>query len=84
MQTSKEWGLVTGENSSTLSNELDLVENHCFRLFLFFLLTDINLLLYLDSSRLVHKTNTKKANPETEDRLGFLVVIQAVPLKMGC
>lgn len=44
----KELGLVISENVSAFSDELHLVESHCFRLFPFFLLIDINLLLYLD------------------------------------
>lgn len=36
------------------------------------------LALFLLSSRLLHKTNTKKGNPEMKDILGFLVVVQTV------
>lgn len=71
-------GLLTSGNSSTFTDEMYLADNHCFRLFPFFWLTDINLLLYFVSSRLLYKTNAKKANTETEDRLGLLVVIQAL------
>lgn len=38
---SKELGLLTSEKSSIFSDELDLVEYHCFRLFPFFLLTGV-------------------------------------------
>lgn len=57
---------------------MDLADNHCFKLFPFFWLTDIKLLLYFVSSRLLYKTNAKKANTETEAGLGILVVIQAL------
>lgn len=71
-------GLLTSGNSSTFTDEMDLADNHCFRLFPFFWLKDVNLLLYFVSSRLLYKTNAKKANAETEDSLGLSVVIQAL------
>lgn len=83
-EMTKELGLLSGGNSSTVSDELNLLRISALNCFPFFLLTDKNLLLYLDSSRLLHKANTKTVNPEIEDGLGFLVVIHGESLKMGC